>query len=227
MKQAKPILHGRDHGPGGSDGIPSTGVTDGSPLVADTTSGYTRWGTPSAGGGMNSFALVGITGTISDSDAYVLDLDLVGTALHWGGDTAGSSFDYDATPGHARILEPGFYQLVLFVEVEIDGSPVSDTSFQIDVEVAGDLGYGLEPPPHGQTPSSPMWKVTFPAGTSDSFEASLQRIRPISVTSSTTFPLDILPTLYTDNPGSELVNARWMALWGFRISDPPGSYMSD
>ena len=52
-KQRKPILHARDHGPGGADPLSSSGQPAGQTIVSDGSGGI-EWGAGGGGGGPSS-----------------------------------------------------------------------------------------------------------------------------------------------------------------------------
>jgi len=200
---AKPVLHRRDHEHGGADPVR---------IVWESTGA-------GAGGGE---AFAAASGPFTPGSAVTLyDFDS-GGSVYSG--TTGSSFT--VASGVASITQPGFYVCTLFATVKMNTSPTSDETFVIEIKYgSADLGFTIEPRGGTPTPSSPLWTVVIPAGTSTAFEANLQRTRPLSVTDAVTFPVDVLPYLRVSTPGHMVFE--WVSLWGYRVGGDLGAAVSD
>jgi hypothetical protein len=94
----------------------------------------------------------------------------------------------------------------------------------------GDIGYGIEVPWFGFPPGSVEeiigTRYVFSSGTVSGKDVGLQRIHPISLTASTTFPLQIQPNIYSTNTAGDM-HAPSLGLWGFRLGGSLDSYHSD
>lgn len=113
----KPVLHGRDHSPGGADQLTSSGVPDGNPLVADASTGFVRWG---------SFPTP--PGQFKPQIQWIQTVDTltgpgtVGGAITWATGGSGSgvySTLLDLTPAsgtHPSPLQDGWYQAALDIK---------------------------------------------------------------------------------------------------------------
>lgn len=223
MKQQKPILHNRDHEHGGTD------------VVRIAWEDVAGGGGGSGGSsGLPSFALTGNNfPAVSSADTPVyLDIIEGGGTFHYS-TIDGATFGYDAITGHAQILVPGLYQIGLQLMIGGGGTNASDALAQIALRYEDDKGYSIEVPyllsgswPAAGGVGEQILGTYFhwPAGIAAGLDVALQRIHPISLTDATTFPLDITPWFNTD---AVSITPFWLAVWGFRISDPLDAYHSD
>lgn len=178
-----------------------------------------------------SFALTGgtffFTSTPAVCDAAIVD----GGVMHFSG-TASDSF-YMGSNGRARILRPGMYVIGCQMYVNTLTTIANDTYIYLHLAYQGDKGYSIEvpwaesgfnaPPDRGEEIIGSRY--VYPVGAAGSHEVGLQRLHPISLTSASIFPVEILPTFLTNYEAN--VSVRWLGLWGYRLSGPLDAYHSD
>src|SRR5262245_38545667 len=140
---------------------------------------------------------------------------------------------FDSSSGRARILGPGMYVIVCQINPRTIATLSSDLYVYLHLSYAGDIGYSVEIPwlesgflvgTAGEEVAGT--RFVFPNGATSGWDVALQRMHPISLTSSTTFPLEIQPKLVTNGGGSGDLQVGWMALWGWRLGDPLDAYHS-
>jgi len=205
----RPVIHGRDHAPGGADPIPF------------------------APSGFPTFALTG--GSFSfhtDNAPVILDAAALGSAPDFS-TTDSATFDM-SSGGRARILVPGMY----VIGCQIDTKPGVSLTAQVDaylrLQYPSSKGFSIEVPWAMGTPIVGSERLLgtrfdFPSTTTVSEDADvyLQRLHPISLTDFTTFPFEIWPTFDANTTADHAWRVTWLGLWGFRLSDPLDSYHSD
>ena len=211
-KIQKPIVHGRDHERGGADPF----------RMAYESVGE------AGGGGAASFALTGGPFNV-DSGNQILDTPSP-DVMHF---STTDMLTYDmSTDGRARILRPGLYVTGCQVNVQTGAVISSETVVVLSLKYEGDIGYSIEIPyiesglgaSGGQQILGTRW--VYPAATVSGFDVALQRVHPLSVDDTATYPIEIHPTVVT-NAGTGQVTATWLGLWGWRLGEPLGSYHSD
>jgi len=194
----KPIIHGRDHAPGGADPIPFTLGID---TFALTGGPFTINNNPVLLQNAGNHFYTAASGTFDMSSAglarikrpgfYLIGLHVnVQTLATLGADTTvESQLAYGGGAGYS-------------IEIPWFGFPPMSTE-----EIKGT-------------------RHVYPSGTGSGEDVGLQRLHPVSLTGATTFPLEIQPSIYSSDSASHL-RVGWLGLWGLRVGDPLDSYHSD
>ena len=151
-----------------------------------------------------------------------------------GGDPAYlTSSDYSSaddtvfaeTGGFAEILEPGFYQVAAYAQINLASAftPSSDLDTWLYLWLFDDtddeVGQSIEA---SNARTANNW-VIFPAGVNE--HRWLQRIMPVSLTDAADFPVTIKPEITRDDDTNLKVQVS--AVWGYRLGGPLAASLSD
>jgi len=195
---------------------------------------HVAWEDVGAGGGGGGSAAVTPAFALSGPSYFPTDGPEILDNLN-GGPGHFSTTDiatFDATTGgRARILVPGFYVIGLHFYWNNSG-PTGDVWVDMLLTYEGDIGASIEIPYAESGFRGGVFEGEFIFGTRyvvPSGESSLnfatQRLHPISLTTTTTFPLEIQPKANAYDFAH--VSIQWMSVWGWRLSDPLDAYHSD
>jgi hypothetical protein len=202
----KPVLHARDHEHGGAD--PQR-------IHYESVGG-------AGGAGTAVFAHTGDTfGPLTSSPAV-----LSGTHFY-----SSDPATFDSSSGITQIVRPGMYVIGCQLTIQPPSNFTAGNWVQLNLKYfkhsGGETGYSIETPYFVHDEQVLGTTYEYPAGTGYGQEIGLQRLHPISLTSSSFSggPLEIRPTLvwYDD-----VSMTPWLlAVWGWRLGEPLDSYHSD
>jgi hypothetical protein len=214
------------------DTLDSVTVTGGGGGTTHTVSESNQLPLPTSAAAGAYFGLNGGYSAISSDDTpIIVDNATLGAGTMTFDTNDGATFDQSA--GRARIKTSGMY----VIGCQFFVRPAED--FDMDVwaslilKYEGDEGYSIEVPwlysgwLAGGGEQVIGTRFNWPTGTGSSYDICLQRLHPISLTSYTTFPLEIQPTFDHNWFHGSKVLSLYLAVWGWRLGAPLAGSLSD
>lgn len=190
------------------------------------------------GGGAGSSAAFALTASgfffTLGATPVVLDASAAGGLpnMYFSG-TDASTFDMSSS-GRARILRPGMYVIGCQIDTKTNANLTASVDAYLALQYPGSGGFSIEVPWaissfHGGSERLLGTRFDFPATTTLTQDADvyLQRLHPISLTSHSTFPFEILPVFDANYTVDCAWKIAWLAVWGWRIGDALDAYHSD
>lgn len=205
-RRDKPILHARDHEPGGPDPIRV---------------------------GLSTFGLTGGPFTLDGSmTPLILDTPDNAAPMYFHTNAPDS---FDVNNGRARILRAGLYMIGCQMGANTLATLTANRYIHLMLTYQGDIGYYLETPwiasgfAAGGSYVEQILGAShvYMSGTVAGIDVFLQRLHPISLLSSVTFPLEIQPKFDTNTIANTEIVCSWLGLWGVRLSGDLGPDLSN